>query len=458
MSFAADAVMDAIAPSPARPNARAPSDNTGPSFEEHLAAAAPPAEPLAKPTHGGAARENGAENKESTAGKSADAPEAPAVLPAPPHPAPQAAPIAPAFLAPKVSADAPEAPALPPTPQGAASAIPTVAPPITPPAIAGAEPAPAIEPAMAPNLPTAAAATAQAAPIAPPRAQSQQIAAQPANTATAQDTPTQPAQGQQLTPPPLVVPPTPTPSPQQNAAAGVAPPTAPAAPPVQDAKAAPAPMKTAPAATNLKAGATPAKGAANAIAAAAASKPDLSAFALSAPSAETELQAAASATPNLQSAAHAHQASAAEHGSARAAPMAAAQVSREIIRRFDGGNTRFEMRLDPPELGRIEVRLEVTRDHRVSAMIAADNPAALSDLVRHARELEQSLQAAGLELSEQGLSFDLRQREDEASNAGASDKAGGHNADAAENSGDQNTPLQTARLERWRGARIDVMA
>ncbi|MCR6645170.1 MAG: hypothetical protein NVV62_12060 [Terricaulis sp.] len=114
---------------------------------------------------------------------------------------------------------------------------------------------------MAPNLPTAAAATAQAAPIAPPRAQSQQIAAQPANTATAQDTPTQPAQGQQLTPPPLVVPPTPTPSPQQNAAASVAPPTAPAAPPVQDAKAAPAPMKTAPAATNLKAGATPAKGA-----------------------------------------------------------------------------------------------------------------------------------------------------------------------------------------------------
>jgi Flagellar hook-length control protein len=138
--------------------------------------------------------------------------------------------------------------------------------------------------------------------------------------------------------------------------------------------------------------------------------------------------------------------------------MAAAQVGREIIRRFDGGNTRFEMRLDPPELGRIEVRLEVTRDHRVSAVIAADNPAALSDLVRHARELEQSLQAAGLELSEQGLSFDLRQGDDEASNAGANDKTGAHNADAAEKNGDPNAPLQTARLERWRGARIDVMA
>ncbi|MEZ6022856.1 MAG: flagellar hook-length control protein FliK [Hyphomonadaceae bacterium] len=84
-------------------------------------------------------------------------------------------------------------------------------------------------------------------------------------------------------------------------------------------------------------------------------------------------------------------------------------MGREIIRRFDGGNTSFELRLDPPELGRVEVRLEVSRDHRVTAMIAADSPQALTELARHARELEQTLQAAGLELSDSGLSFDLRQ-------------------------------------------------
>jgi flagellar hook-length control protein FliK len=82
-------------------------------------------------------------------------------------------------------------------------------------------------------------------------------------------------------------------------------------------------------------------------------------------------------------------------GAQRAAP-AAAQVGREIIRRFDGGSTSFELRLDPADLGRVEVRMEVTRDHRVTAVITADNPQALTELARNARDLEQQLQSAGL--------------------------------------------------------------
>src|SRR5699024_7117155 len=97
-----------------------------------------------------------------------------------------------------------------------------------------------------------------------------------------------------------------------------------------------------------------------------------------------------------------------EHAVLRAAPVAH-QVAREIVRRFEGGSTRFELRLDPPELGRVDVRLDVSRDHRVTAVIAADSPQALTELARHARDLEQMLQGAGLQLSDNGLSFDLRQ-------------------------------------------------
>ncbi len=133
---------------------------------------------------------------------------------------------------------------------------------------------------------------------------------------------------------------------------------------------------------------------------------------------------------------------------------AAHQVAREIVRRFEGGATRFELRLDPPELGRIEVRLDVSRDHRVTAVIAADSPQALTELARHARELEQMLQGAGLELGDNGLSFDLRQ--------------GGERADAAELSADgsqiaaahEDQPQVAARplgYERWRGVRVDMM-
>lgn len=184
---------------------------------------------------------------------------------------------------------------------------------------------------------------------------------------------------------------------------------------------------------------------------------DFSAFALTdAPDAPQQQTQAVSAL-TTQSATHAHQASAAERSVARAAP-AAAQVSREIIRRFDGGNTRFELRLDPPELGRVEVRLEVTRDHRVTAVISADNPQALTDLARHARELEQSLQSAGLNLSENGLSFDLRQGGDGARETDSdSARRSGGDAIGEEDAAPTQTP-QTARLERWRGMRIDVMA
>jgi flagellar hook-length control protein FliK len=158
--------------------------------------------------------------------------------------------------------------------------------------------------------------------------------------------------------------------------------------------------------------------------------------------------------PGSTSTSHVQHALVAEHA-ARSAP-AAAQVGREIVRRFDGENTRFELRLDPPELGRIEVRLEVTRDHRVTAVVAADNAQALSELTRNARDLEQTLQSAGLELGENGLSFDLRRGGDETAEADAGRSAG---ADGAMND-DQPGETVLARpvgFERWRGVRLDLM-
>ncbi len=123
------------------------------------------------------------------------------------------------------------------------------------------------------------------------------------------------------------------------------------------------------------------------------------------------------------------------------------------MRRFEGGATRFEVRLDPPELGRVEVRLDVSRDHRVSAVIAADSPEALTELARHARELEQMLQGAGLELREGGLSFDLRQREEGTGRDGFDAIS-----DQAVESTEEMAPVVARPLgyERWRGLRVDM--
>ncbi|HVZ99587.1 MAG TPA: flagellar hook-length control protein FliK [Caulobacterales bacterium] len=147
----------------------------------------------------------------------------------------------------------------------------------------------------------------------------------------------------------------------------------------------------------------------------------------------------------------------AQQAAARAAPIAA-QVGHEIVRRFNGESTRFEMRLDPPELGRIDVKLDVTRDHRVTAIVSADNPQALSDLSRATRDLQQALQSAGLELADNGLSFDLSDRRGEAF-ANADRQSGASLPDNKMAAADEPPiPARPVQLESWRGARIDLMA
>lgn len=154
---------------------------------------------------------------------------------------------------------------------------------------------------------------------------------------------------------------------------------------------------------------------------------------------------------------HASQATSHVEHAARAAP-ASAQVAREIVRQFDGENTRFELRLDPPELGRVEIRLEVSRDNRVTAVVAADNPQALAELARHARDLEQMLQSSGLELTENGLSFDLRQGGDSDADAGDGASNNARGSDAETDTPNTQTSARPLGFERWRGVRVDIMA
>ena len=149
-----------------------------------------------------------------------------------------------------------------------------------------------------------------------------------------------------------------------------------------------------------------------------------------------------------------------ETHTARAAQTAtpAAQIAQHIVRRIDNGATRFELRLDPPELGRVDVRLELGRDHRVTAVIAAEEPATLAQLTRAAREIELTLESAGLELAENGLSFDLSGG-GEAGRDAQSFSAGAHAA-PARGLAESDPPLarRALALESWRGARVDLVA
>ncbi len=151
---------------------------------------------------------------------------------------------------------------------------------------------------------------------------------------------------------------------------------------------------------------------------------------------------------------------------ANAAPTAlrghtATHLAAQITRRFDAGQTSFEVRLDPAELGRVDVRIDMTRDRGVHATISADSAVTLAELSRASKDLERALADAGLELAEGGLSFSLN-------DPGQQDFTGGR--DASARSSYRQAVSRTAEAEdmpigakplmisRWAGAGLDLWA
>jgi len=97
--------------------------------------------------------------------------------------------------------------------------------------------------------------------------------------------------------------------------------------------------------------------------------------------------------------------------SAQASPDLPA-LAVEIAAKSQSGAKQFNIRLDPPELGRVEVRLSIDATGKASAHLSADQPHTLSLLQKDAPILTRALRDAGLDVSQNGLNFSLRQQSD----------------------------------------------
>jgi flagellar hook-length control protein FliK len=86
-------------------------------------------------------------------------------------------------------------------------------------------------------------------------------------------------------------------------------------------------------------------------------------------------------------------------------------IAAEITANVQIGRSRFEIRLDPPELGRIDVRLDVDRQGNVTSHLIVEKASTLDVLRRDAQQLERALQDAGLKTSDNSLQFSLRDQQ-----------------------------------------------
>jgi flagellar hook-length control protein FliK len=88
------------------------------------------------------------------------------------------------------------------------------------------------------------------------------------------------------------------------------------------------------------------------------------------------------------------------------------------------GKSRFEIRLDPAELGRIDVRIDVDRHGQLTSHLTVEKPETLAMLRQDAPQLQRALDNAGFKTGDSGLQFSLRDQSSSGQNSG--NEAGRH--------------------------------
>ncbi len=84
------------------------------------------------------------------------------------------------------------------------------------------------------------------------------------------------------------------------------------------------------------------------------------------------------------------------------------QVTVQIDKQVKDGADTIKIQLKPHELGKIEIKLEVSSDGRVSATVTADKPETLAMLQKDAKGLEKALEDAGLKPDSAATTFSLK--------------------------------------------------
>lgn len=125
------------------------------------------------------------------------------------------------------------------------------------------------------------------------------------------------------------------------------------------------------------------------------------------------------------------------------------QIAFELARQVQDGNTRFQIRLDPPELGRIDVRLDIDKAGQVNARLVVEKAETLDLMQRDQRGLERALQQAGIDAGKTNLEFSLKQNPFSGQFGQGERQDGGANGNGDAGAGTAEAePLPTVNLYR----------
>jgi flagellar hook-length control protein FliK len=134
------------------------------------------------------------------------------------------------------------------------------------------------------------------------------------------------------------------------------------------------------------------------------------------------------------------------------------QVALNLKQAIIGDNNEIRIQLKPASLGTIDVKLNLTEDGRVSAVISADRSDTLNMLKQDSGALQQALRDAGLNADSSSLSFNLRS-DAQSFAQNWSQSGGGNNANGAYPSGGSDALLgadAAAPAQRIHSGALDI--
>ncbi len=134
------------------------------------------------------------------------------------------------------------------------------------------------------------------------------------------------------------------------------------------------------------------------------------------------------------------------------------QVTFKIGQSFKNGSNKVTVQLNPAELGKVEVKIDVNPDGRTNIVIAVEKPETLQLLQKDSADLQRSLSQAGVQADSGSLNFSLQSGNDNSHyNSNASDRAAANERyKSITEQSEDNSRLVTAYLASNRAGGLDI--
>jgi flagellar hook-length control protein FliK len=132
------------------------------------------------------------------------------------------------------------------------------------------------------------------------------------------------------------------------------------------------------------------------------------------------------------------------------------QMAFHVQRAVQDGNDRVSIQLNPYEMGRIDVQLEIGSEGKLRAKVMVENPATLEMLQKDAKNLEKALQEAGLQTDGDSLTFSLQDSGDQAQQRQDHQDQSGYGTGFASDDVEDEDPAIIAQAQIMEFGRVDV--